>query len=207
MKYILTLFVLFFLSSSFVFPQDSVIFYNGRNLKGRIIDFNNNETVFRFELKKKKHIKTKVLAKEDIFALYYKDSVEKVLYAPIATDENPLTILEMKSLIGGENLARYRYHPRWATVCGAVTGVGGIYLGFWGIAIPAAYVAVAAAVPVKAKRKKYFPVEKLNDELYIEGFKHEAKRKKLVNAAIGGASGVVVLGTILAILTGKNYIK
>jgi len=207
MKNAIIFITMFVLSIGFVFSQDSLIMYNGRHFKGKILEFNNNNTAFRVQYQKKNTIKTKVFLKEDVFALYYKDSIEKILYSPIITDEEPFTVSDMKSLIGGENLARYHYHPRWATICGAVTGAGGICLGYLGLTVPAAYVAVAAVVPVKAIHKKYFPPEKVNDKLYIEGFRHEAKRKKLLNAAIGGASGVVVLGTILAILTNKYYIR
>ena len=187
-----------------LYGQDSIILYNGKSIKGKVSN-NKNETFVLVKLQKKNKVKTKFLDKENIFAICYKDSIRDVLYVPIEADETPLTVAQMESFVGGSNLAKYSYHPRWATVCGAVSGLGGISLGFFGMLIPTAYVAVASAVPVKPLKKEYFPAEKVNDEYYVEGFKQEAKHKKLVNAVIGGVAGFVVLGTTLGILTSLDY--
>lgn len=186
--------------STDILAQDSIILYSGKQYKGEVINYNNNQTLFRFQYHKKNKIKTKVLQKEDVFAIYYKDSISQILYTPLITDEQPLTVEEMKSFVAGENLAQYHYHAPWAAAVGAVTGIGLFPLNMWGVAIPGAYVGVIAAMPTKPKTKKYFPPEKLNDEIYIDGFKYVAKRKKLVNAAIGSAASIIVCGTIAAIL-------
>ncbi len=185
--------------------QDSLIMFNGKHYKGNVVGFNNNTTVFKLEYQKKNKIKFKVLPKEDVFAIYYKDSVSQILYTPLITDEQPLSLEEMKSFVAGENLAQYKYHAPWAAAVGAVTGAGMFNLGMWGVTIPAAYVGVVAAVPTKPKSKKYFPPEKLNDQYYVDGFKYVAKRKKLKSAAIGSAASLLVCGTIAAIFTFKYY--
>lgn len=202
---VVILFVFLFLCRD-VMAQDSIIYYNGRHATGKITEFSTGQTVFRMEVNKKKRTRLKVIDKADIFAVYFKDSSARILYSPDVTVESDMTISEMESFIAGENLARYRYRAPWATACGVVSGLGGVYLGFWGFTIPAAYVGVVSAIPVKATRKKYFPPERISDEAYVEGFKYAAKRKKLKNALIGGGIGVATLGVALAILTSVYYI-
>ncbi|HNW88645.1 MAG TPA: hypothetical protein PKN48_03225 [Bacteroidales bacterium] len=188
-----------------VFAQDSLIMNNGKHYTGKAVAFNQAGTVLRFQVQKKHKLKTKDLQKTDIFAIYYKDSISRVLYEPLLTDEESLTVDEMHSFVSGENLAQYRYHAPWASAIGAATGAGMFYIGMWGVAVPAAYVGLVAAMPTYPKAKKYFPPEKLNDELYVDGFKSVARRKKLVNAAIGSAASILVCGTITAIWTFKYY--
>ncbi|MCK9612654.1 MAG: hypothetical protein PHR81_07215 [Bacteroidales bacterium] len=196
---------IFFVVVASVKSQDSIVMFNGKHFKGNVIEFNKNETLLHLEVQKKKSIKTKILKKEDVFAIHFKDSISLVLYTPLITDEQPLTVEEMEDFIAGEHLAQYRYHAPWASAVGAVTGAGLFNLGMWGILIPGAYLGVAAAVPVKPTKKKYFPADKINNEYYIDGFKHIARRKKIVNAAIGSAASVLVCGTIAAILSFKHY--
>lgn len=200
------LFTLFFsfLIQQFCFAQDSIVLYNGKHIMGDVND-NKNQTFISYTVVKKKKSKIKYLYKENIFAIHYKDSITDIFYTPDITEENPFTIDEMRRFISGENLARHHYHPRWATACGVVAGVGGIYFGIYGLLIPTAYVAITSSVPVSTKRKKYIPEDKKNDEIFLEGFKQEAKRKKLINSVVGGVSGAVFLGTTLGILTGLDY--
>lgn len=186
--------------------QDSIIYYNGKSFTGKISGYNNSSTVFSLEMQKKNRIKLKTVDKANVFAVFYHDSSGKILYEPDITIEDDLTIAEMESFIAGQHLARYRYHAPWATACGVVSGLGGVYLGFWGFAVPAVYVGVVTAVPVKPVKKKYFPADRVNDEAFIEGFKYQAKRKKMVNSLIGGGIGLLTLGTVLAILTNVYYI-
>lgn len=185
--------------------QDSIVIYTGKYYKGKILDFDRNKAGFHLQYQKKSKLKTRVFRTEDVFALYYKDSASQILYAPLITEEEPFSVDEMTRFVAGENLAQYRYHAPWASVIGAVTGIGMFNLGMWGVAIPAAYVGFTAAMPTLPKAKKYFPAEKLNDDVYVDGFKYVAKRKKLVNAAIGSAASLVVCGTIAAIITFKYY--
>lgn len=192
------------LSCSGLYSQDSIVLFNGKTLTGNVTN-DKNLTFVSCEFQKGKKLKSKLIAKEDIFGIYYKDSIVDTLYAPIAAEEITFTFDEMQRFISGEQLARAKYHPRWATICGAATGLGGIYLGFYGMLIPTAFVAVASSTPVKPVKKKYFPPDRANDEFFIEGFKQEAKRKKLVNSVIGGVSGFLVLGTAMAIMTSLDY--
>jgi hypothetical protein len=187
-----------------LYGQDSIVLYNGKSILGKVSD-NKNQTFISYKFQKKNKVKIKYLSKENIFAIYYRDSLDDVLYVPDVSEEVPFTIDEMQRFVSGSNLARYNYHPRWATICGAATGLGGIYLGFFGMLIPTAYIAVSSAVPVKPLKKKYFPADKVNDDFYVEGFKQEAKRKKLVNSLLGGVSGFLVLGTTLGIMTSLDY--
>jgi hypothetical protein len=189
-----------------LYAQDSIVLYNGKSISGKVSD-NKNLTYISYQFQKKNKLKTKLLYKEQIFAIYYLDSLSDVLYVPRPDEEMSFSVDQMQSFISGENLARNYYHPRWATVCGAASGVAGIGLGFFGMLIPPAYIAVASSTPVKPLKKKYFPPEKVDDEFYIEGFKQEAKRKKLVNSVVGGVAGFIVLGTTLGILTTLDYKK
>lgn len=188
-----------------VWAQDSLIMNNGKHYKGKVVAFNKAETVLRFEVQKKKKFNTKDFQRDDIFAIYYKDSVSRILYTPLVTDEETMTLEEMSSFVAGENLAQYRYHAPWASAIGAVTGAGMFYIGMWGVAVPVAYVGLVSAMPTLPKAKKYFPPEKLNDDYYVDGFNQIARRKKLINAAIGSAASLLICGTITAVLTFKNY--
>ncbi len=204
-KYFFCLTLAFLLFIMNTYGQDSIIMYNGKSIIGKVHD-DKNQTYISYQIRKRHKVKTYYIYKENIFGIYYKDSVSNIFYvAEPTTIGGSLSLPEMQSYISGENMARYNYHPRWATVCGTVAGLGGIYFGFYGLLVPTAYVVIAAATPVKPIKNKNFPAEQMNNEFYKNGFKQEAKRKKLVNAIIGGVSGIVVLGTTLGILTSQGY--
>jgi hypothetical protein len=187
-----------------LYAQDSIVLYSGKSILAKVRD-EKSQTFISYQFHKGNKIKTKYLYKENIFAIYYHDSVSDMLYVPQLNDESPFTVEQMQSFVGGENLARYRYHPRWATICGTATGLAVIPLGIYGFLVPTAYVSIFASTPVKPLKKKYFPAEKVNDEFYKDGFKQEAKRKKLFNSVIGGVSGAVIIGTTLGIITALDY--
>jgi hypothetical protein len=204
LKYALVFVLLIRLLLAEGFAQDSIVLYNGKSIMGKVHN-DKNQTYITYTFQKKNKIITKSLYKENVFAVYYHDSLSDVMYVPRPDEEINFTEDQMQSYISGENFARYRYHPRWATVCGVASGLAGIYFSFYGMLIPPVYIAVASSTPVKPLKKKYFPPEKVNDEFFVEGFKQEAKRKKLVNSVIGGVSGFIVLGTTLGILTTLDY--
>jgi hypothetical protein len=203
-KRVIWLVILVIMQVTNLCAQDSIVLYNGKSILGKVRN-DKNQTFISYTFLKGNKQKTKFLYKEHIFAIYYRDSISDVLYVPDVSDEVPFSVDEMQRYVSGSNLARYNYHPRWATICGTASGLGGIYLGFFGMLIPTAYVAVTSSLPVSTTKKKYFPPEKVNDEIFKDGFKQEAKRKKLVNSVIGGASGFLILGTTLGILTSLDY--
>ena len=193
-----------FLCSS-TFAQDSISLINGKSYTGRIVSFSNNDSRVGFAVPGKKKPKLKSFDKQDVFSVHFRDSADVVLYFLDADLGNEMTVGEMEAFVRGEQFATRYYHCRWVIPVGAVAGVGGLYWGFWGLSVPAAYFGVVAATSVSVKNKKYLKEEDLKDEYFVQGFKYKAKRKKLNNAIIGGLAGAAVMGAVSAVITGLYY--
>lgn len=205
MRILLIVFIVFILAGS-GYSQDSLVMYNGKYLLGKVTDLKDSTFVV-CEYQKRNKSFSKLISKEAIFSVNYKDSASQLYYYQGMDPDSPTSVEDMSSFIAGEQLARYKYHPRWTIPVGVVAGMGGTALGIYGLLVPAAYVGTTAALPVGAKHRKYFPDEKINDAPFMEGYKREAKRKRLVNTVIGSVSGILVTGITIGVLTGLDMKK
>lgn len=185
--------------------QDSVSMINGKYYRGKLVSYSDNETVIRFHPEGKKKNKIRVFDKQDVFSVHFSDSAHRVFYFMDADLGNEMTLEEMSAFVHGEQYATRYYRCRWVIPAGVLAGMGGVYWGFWGLSVPAAYFAGVSATSVSIRNKDYLPEDLKKDEYFVNGFKYKAKRKKMNNAIIGGLAGVAVMGAVSAVITGLYY--
>jgi hypothetical protein len=142
--------------------------------------------------------------------LPYQDSValhcqEKILYAQDSLHKKfELNTEEQRAYTYGRRSARRNFGSPWSTMGGIAVGfAGGVILNFFYAAIPSlAYVSINAAIrpQVGVTSKEDEPY--LNDELFIEGYRNQARLLKVKNSVLGTvpalAAGIVIryFGTV-----------
>jgi hypothetical protein len=205
MRVLIAFFALLFIAV-YGYSQDSLVMYNGKYLLGKVTDLKDS-TIVVCEYQKRNKSFSKLISKEAVFSVHYKDSASQYFYFEGMDSDSPASLADMTAFVEGEQIARYKYHPRWAIPVGVLAGIGGTGLGIYGLLVPAAYVGTTAALPVGGKHRKYFPEERVNDVAFMEGYKREAKRKRLVNTIIGSVSGILITGITIGVLTSMDMKK
>lgn len=137
MKTTILLSAVLILISMTAHAQDRVVLMNGKTLNGKVSDFSGKKIVFEFP--GRNDIKRKTIDREDVFSIRYNNS-DFQYYKCNPAEGNYLTSTQMKHYLKGRHEASLNYHAPLATIGGLVTGVSGAFIGFYGIAIPTAYV-------------------------------------------------------------------
>ncbi|MFH2143177.1 MAG: hypothetical protein ABIJ97_12190 [Bacteroidota bacterium] len=194
--------------------QNKIVLMNGNILYGKISDLTDEKVVMEFS--DKKHNKTKKLNYEDIFSITYNET-EFQYYSHDPENGNNMTVIQMKYYLQGMNDAKENYHAPLATIGGLVSGITGVFFGFYGIAIPTGYV-FAAGIKTPEKPANIYELEIVPDfiasktkvygkqyhectieilekqafsQYYNEGYVVKAKDKKIKNAFKGTIIGFI----------------
>jgi len=149
---------------------------------------------------KLRYTKLKVVRRENVFSVTYSDGREEVLYAPDTLGfldsskvDVEFNVAEMRRFIKGEQDGRNIKSPLTTFVSGGFGVVGGAFGAFFGPIIPAAYFVIVAVKKNNRILERQVPLEQLRDDIpYMDGFNRTAKKQKIKNAAIGGASGLTL---------------
>jgi hypothetical protein len=183
-------------------PIDQVWEMNGRIRHATVIATDSFSVTYRTIGRKK--VKQKRVVANKIFAFYRHDS-ETVVYTPLESDGDTITVQDARDFIHGIHDARRTYKKPLTAVVNAAIGFGsGYFLSYFAVFIPAAYSAIDASVnPITTNRKIRLYGEKFRDnEYYRYGFNKKAKRMKLKNSLIGGITGLAAGFATIRILTG-----
>lgn len=143
-----------------------------------------------------------------IFGISRTDGSKEIFYKPMYEDESDtLTVDEMQSFVIGGFYGSTKYKAPLATVEGFAVGLASPFIApeiagagfltpYLSIIIPALNTTLVGATRPSERRiiKKY--PELAQSQLFIEGFKESAKRKRTKNSLFGGAVGLVT-GIIL----------
>lgn len=147
-----------------------------------------------------KKFKDRAVRREDVFCLIYRNGRKEFCYERDTTKGRKYTIEQMKQYIAGEVAARKYYHALPNILGGAVVGATGVYLGFWGLAIPAIYTGVVSFIRPRGPGK-LISGQQANDPYFRLGYKDEASRiktRRVAKAAIAG----LISGWIYKVVSG-----
>ena len=124
--------VIFMLIQASLSAQDSILFLNGQQFSGKILE--DMGDYFKMELSGKEGKRPVIFAvdKDMIFKVKRSDSTN-IFYTPDSSNVNDLSISEMVMYIKGEQVAIATYHPWVSPATAFLSGMTGAYLGFWGL--------------------------------------------------------------------------
>jgi len=185
---ILLLFVLFKYSNA----QDRVLFLDGKEQICRIIGV--SDSVIWIEEQKRNKVKDYAFSTDDVYAIYYGDTIEVIVYKTDFSKGLEFSVENMGLYVAGARYARKHYKTTLVTAGGFIAGVGGGMMGFYGLLIPAAYDITVGAVRPFPRQNKYEPIPLMQNEYFILGYQNIAQKKKIRNVIISSISGVAVVG-------------
>ncbi len=141
--------------------------------------------------KPKKKTRSKGIAPLNVFAIYFANGNDSIVYQQDEANDLYLTREEMQLFIYGQQDAREHYKTIWWGVAGGAIGLAGgyfFYNKFYVVAVPAAYIAVSALTRIKVS-KGVRSVDLSKEPAYQEGYLKVARNKKVVSATIGVVAG------------------
>jgi hypothetical protein len=205
MKYLKTILLSSFLLSltshigaqNTTFSMDTLWYLNGDSELISDYQFIEEGLILNYKNKKGKHRDVETFY---LFSINKSDGSREILYKPNMGEEgDTLTLSEMESFVIGGFYGSTKYKAPWATAEGFVVGAASPFVvalaglnPFFSIIIPAANTTVVGITkPCEKKIKTKYP-ELSKDQLFIEGYKEAAKRKRTKNSIKGGVVGLVV---------------
>lgn len=198
--------IFFFLLACFcglcLSAQDELLFLNGKELKGELLNVTNYEITFK-DLKGKEM----VIDNYRIFS-YHKDNKEVLTYKYDTLEGNFLKEQDMRMFVYGERDAFKSYHSRFSSVLGFATGgVAGYFMhkdqAFIYSAAPLIYTSITLAFPTSVKQNRLSDLQYLKEDEYLRGHERVARSKRTQNALKSSFLGMGV-GFLASFLINGN---
>lgn len=143
--------------------------------------------------------------------LPYQDSIklkqqEKILYAQDPEHKKfELPVEDQRAYTYGRRSARKNFSSPWSTMGGIGIGfAGGVVLNFFYAAIPSlAYVTINSAIRPKVGVTSKEDEPYLANELFIDGYRNQARLLKVQNSVLGTVPGLAV-GMLVRFFSSEN---
>jgi hypothetical protein len=195
MKHFLLVLALFTIGLSLT-AQESILLNSGKRIYIQAINL--DSAAFVFYKTQSGHIKA--LDKEEVFSWTRTDSVEVIFYQPACADVC-FQIEQMRDYLHGVADAKELKRPIPVVVGSVAGGAAGAFI--MPILSPLVPTAVAAGYGIPRPKIEHFNIpEKYKDNPhYAEGYTSTVRRKRVINALIGGGIGLVAGITTMTILT------
>lgn len=184
------------------FAQDELLFLNGKELKGEILNVTNYEITF-------KDIKGKEMVIDNyrVFS-YHNDSKETLTYKYDTLEGNFLKEQDMRMFVYGERDAYKSYHSRFSNAMGlAAGGVAGYFMhkeqAFIYSAAPLVYTSVTLVFPTSVKQKRLNDLQYLKEDEYLRGHERVARSKRTQNTLKSSFLGMGA-GFLISFLVNGN---
>jgi len=182
--------------------QDKLLFLNGKELEGSLIEKTNYEFTF-----KSKNEKQFIIDKYRVIS-YTQNNKESIVYEFDTLSGNFLKVQDMKMFVYGERDAHKTFKPRLTNTMGFAVGGAAGYLmqkenAFFYITIPFVYTIGTLVFPTKVKQNKLTDTRYLKEDEYLRGYERIARSKRtqgalktsLLGMGVGFLIGVVANGS------------
>ncbi len=161
--------------------QDKLLFLNGKEIKGKLVDKTNYE--FTFKTEKNKQF---VIDKYRIFS-YTQNNKEKIVYEFDTLSGNFLKVKDMKFFVYGERDAQQTYGAKFITITGlAFGGAAGYFMhkdqSFLYIPSPLIFTMFTLPFGTRVRQHKITDKTFLKEDEYLRGYERIAKGKRTQNA-------------------------
>jgi len=163
------------------YGQDKILFLNGKELDGRLLDKTNYEFTF-----KNTNGKEFTIDKYRVFS-YIQNNKESVVYEFDTLSGNFLKVEDMKMFVYGERDAYLTYKPVITNTLGfAIGGTAGYFMhkddNFLLISVPLIYTVATLIFPTKVNQHKLKDTQYLKQDEYLRGYERIARSKRTQGA-------------------------
>lgn len=155
-------------------------------------------------------LKSRNMQYEEIFLIKKATGQEDLFYHPDSTNNEMMSVDEMKYFLNGVCMAKQQYKARGAMAAGFGVGVVSVmatpFIGLnlvYTPLLPAAYTgAFSLTEPDATKIVARNPEQSKNQEFML-GYREEAKRRRIVNTIIGACVGLISTAAIVYVIDGS----
>jgi len=188
-----------FLLSLKISGQDKLLFLNGKELKGTLIQKTNYEFTF-----KSKNDKEFIIDKYRVFS-FTENNKESIVYEFDTLSGNFLKVKDMKMFVYGERDAHLSFKPRFTNAAGFVVGGAAGYMmnreqTIVYLPMPLIYTAVTLLFSTKVKQYKLTDKRYLKEDEYLRGYERIARSKRTQGALKSSLIGLGA-GFLIGVLT------
>ena len=182
--------------------QDKLLFLNGKELEGSILEKTNYEFTF-----KDKYEKQFIIDKYRVFS-FTKDNAESIVYEFDTLSGNFLKVEDMKMFVYGERDAHKTYKPHFTNALGFAAGGTAGYLmhkedAFLYITAPFVFTVGTLMFPTKVNQRKLADKRYLNEDEYLRGYERIARSKRTQGALKSSLVGMGV-GFLVSFLVNNS---
>ena len=182
------------LSAGNLYSQDTINMLDGHRIVANKIYTDSLNSMVEYDIQKKESSKQRSIDRLEIFSISYHDKTQKIIYRKDTALGFPLSIEEMGNYVLGEREARKSYKAPWYTIGGLVLGgVAADYIQFWSLIVPVVYGTGSAIIGPKVKTSQEISPVLKSDKNFVSGYKEVATKKKVKNALLGSAAGIVII--------------
>jgi|TARA_R110000782_G_scaffold267159_1_gene362279 hypothetical protein len=182
--------LLLFIAGS-VSAQDELLFLNGKQLEGKILEYNKYQLTF--QTKKDKEL---TIENYRLFS-FSKDSKDTILYKYDTLEGNFLSEKDMQLFVYGGRDAHLTYSSKFSNKLGFVVGAGAGYFmhydqSFIFVATPLVYALGTLVFPTRVKQRKIKDLQYIKEDEYLRGHERVARAKRTQNALVSTLIGLGV---------------
>jgi hypothetical protein len=182
--------------------QDKLLFLNGKELEGSLID----KTKYEFTFKNKGGNQF-IIDKYRVFS-YTKNNKENIVYEFDTLSGNFLKVEDMKMFVYGEKDAHKTFKPVLTNTLGFMIGGAAGYLmhkdqSIVYIPIPLVFTVSTLIFPTKVKQKKLQNIQYLKEDEYLRGYERIARGKRTQGALKTSFVGMGV-GFLVSLLVNSS---
>jgi len=171
--------------------SDTLLFLNGKQLEGKVLEFNKYQLTF-------KTLKDKEIDIENyrLFSMK-RNNVDTILYRYDTLEGNFLSEKDMKLFVFGERDAHLTYSSKFSNALGFAVGSGAGYFmhqdqSFIFVATPLVYTLGTLLFPTKVKQKKIKDLQYIKEDEYLRGHERVARAKRTQSALVSTLIGLGV---------------
>jgi hypothetical protein len=179
------------ITSLLAFSQDKLLFLNGKELEGKILEFNKYQLTFQT-------LKNKEIAIENyrLFS-FSKNNEDTILYRYDTLEGNFLSEKDMKMFVYGERDAHQTYSSKFSNKLGFAFGATAGYFmhkdqNFLYISTPLVYTLGTLIFPTRVKQRKIKDLQYIKEDEYLRGHERVARAKRTQNALLSTLIGLGV---------------
>jgi len=182
--------------------QDKLLFLNGKELKGRLIEKTNYE--FTFKSEKGKEF---IIDKYRVFSFTQKNK-ESIVYEYDTLSGNFLSVRDMRMFVYGEKDAQYGFRTPFVNSMGiAVGGTLGYMMhrdqSFLYVPSPLIFTSITLLFPTKVRRKSVTNNKYISENEYLRGYERVARSRRTQNALKSSILGMG-LGFLVGVLVNPD---
>lgn len=186
--------------------QDKILFLNGKEMSGKLLD----KTKYEFTFKNDKE-KEFVIDKYRVFS-YKQNDTETTVYEYDTLSGNFLKVKDMQMFVYGERDAYKSFKPHFSNAIGfAVGGAAGYMMHYDNsiayIIVPFGYTITSLLFPTKVNQKRLTDTQYIKEDEYLRGYERIARSRRTQGALKSSFIGLGVGFLISFIANGSSEDK